>query len=53
MPRAFVFGILQNLDVLYQIWSNYAPVVKFGPALGVTTLQLHRDDPWVNQIQRN
>jgi len=33
-PRAFIFGILHHLEVLYQSCSNYAPGVKIDPALG-------------------
>jgi len=37
-PRAFIFGILHHLEILYQSCSNYAPEVKIDPAPGVTIL---------------
>jgi len=33
-PRAFIFGIYHQLEVLYQSCSNYAPGVKIDPAPG-------------------
>ena len=37
-PRAFIFGILHHLEVLYQSCSYYAPGVEIDPAPGVTIL---------------
>ena len=39
-PRALIIGKLHHLVDFYQICSNYTPVTKNGPALGVTYFTL-------------
>ena len=35
-PKALRFGMRHHLVDLYQVWSNYIPAAKNGPALRVT-----------------
>ena len=37
-PRAMIFGMKHHLVNLYQVYSNYSPGAKNGPAPGVTGL---------------
>ena len=35
-PNLLIFGISHHLMEFYQVYSNYSPGAKKGPALGVT-----------------